>query len=605
MEGCRNVKPQNANQSTCNVCLRECFQFINTDSISAIWNIKIETLVQQLINAPHKSLDFNMCYICAQNLDAIYGLKQQILDTESDLTFELLHPWEKLECESNDSENLVVDMSSMLIPIFPDRKSWRCSVCSLSMEREMLSDKCPGCILPFKNINEISKSTNSESGNCEIEIEVNNLFPLLEIIESPEKELFETDSVVYSPTNSDVMEYALATDEDLIEHDGAVFMTEENNFTCSSQETGKVTENIMFEGTMSCEKSSEENNEHLFMGSSHPSHENENECSVGRTIDKVAALQCCFAGCKPQYQVNEELIRRQDREHQQYYTNDTLLTEYESAEACSGKVQSTVGSKKHSLEMEGEPEDSLIDDLRYTLWRGLVYRCCIKACLKEYKGKSQLLQHLKRNHADTFNRDVENETICSYCDKPFDKKADKPEHHRHFIRILKCLSKNCIFRTKSFEKMEKHWKLDLHDGGRIYPSITSIDESLFTVTGALNNKIDVLRLDGVQCCGCFQFFSTLQNLQTHVAEKHRRDIIEEYQCTVCSKIFLSSFVLVKHSKTTKQRVFYFCQDCSQFLWTLKAAETHSSAVHASDDSEVFDEDEYENNGDILQKLSSG
>lgn len=223
------------------------------------------------------------------------------------------------------------------------------------------------------------------------------------------------------------------------------------------------------------------------------------------------------------------------------------------------------GKKKATRELKYPEQDFILaieDTQEYQLIHIGGERCC--GCERIFQTHQELQEHCNEAHI----RSPENSLCeCGLCFEKFDQIQTYNRHTtaRNLKELYYCKFCKIVIDVKF--RFDQHLKSSLaHQAAReqagVEPSPPMEDFSR-----ALEAGIEVLRIDGVRCCGCDFTCANRNELEDHSEETHgfQRVIANSmqtpYECDICFQHFPTPQTLKFHTNAALQSSVFKCTQC--------------------------------------------
>ncbi|XP_065093281.1 zinc finger protein 808-like [Ochlerotatus camptorhynchus] len=529
------------------------------------WDTDIDDMFQHLSGALIEINDnrhsWLLCKSCLVEMDAAYEFKGKCIESEASLLESMSFMWEKMEVDACNWEQLVIDLYAEAVQ---EQGRLHCSVCLLEVEMQQLGKKCEGCMLQFRNYDEIQSvqaSVRAEENHSTSPVEIDSVWVEENlshefIDERDEEYLIEDD--VSCETNSEV------------DIDNDIEITELNN-KCFVYIGNSKTRYEIFE--------------------KYP----DDPFPKARRTEPF----CCK--CMMFFDTKLDLEAHTKRSHQKStgrgeFSCDvclSLFTDPQSLEFHKTKLQTFFydfcksckivlsspylllqHKKKFHVELEtvmstseqntrAAKESDLTEVEINCKTEVLVrYDCCVRNCCNRYSSEEQLLKHLNTAH---FHSQQILGNACQYCKVKFPNETALLEHCNRKVESQK----------PHIRSSNKHNKK---------PSTKSLPLDLkhFSVVSKMDKNTDILKRKCELCCKCFLLFDSKEELTAH-CQQHSTKGGQPFHCQVCGRGFLNQSAYTSHRDLTEKPIHYFCRVCEKMLWTKFDCIIHRAAVHFPED----------------------
>ncbi|XP_058820351.1 zinc finger protein 16-like [Topomyia yanbarensis] len=641
---CAEGKEQN--YFRCRLCKREdTEELIEMTCLSDRWNVQIDQLLLLLTGVCRKNRDGLPPYVCNNclvDLEEGYGCKNQWNDAA-------LKAWQKMEFQSENPTDLIVDLYAEIIPLWLIREEddkfekiriekYLCSVCNLEFKLEQVNPQCVGCMLNFSNHSEIASLLLQRQSKRSDEVVPNETIGVADSIidnnietdpdegddsddfvvkqhskksdEVPRETLEVLDSIISNNTESE-------SDDDDDDGSDDFFLQQQSKKSDKEVPSEILVDNIV--GNDSDEDDS--------AGFKMPRQWKLSDVTglfdvfeISGSIYQNAQRKgpiCC--GCNSIFLTEADIEEHRRKEHSQpsgsgeftcklclksfptdssfsAHRNKLKKDIYESCEQCQLIFLTEIEFMRHEIKFHIDKSALMIASGKYKRVATIVYECCVPACRNGYANQQQLIDHYNLVHKQTATVN-EKDTTCQYCGLSFPNERDFLEHTDRKVdrKQYQCIIYNCKFTADRLSCIVRHCTERGHK-----KSITCFrwqkyvpDFKHFNVIGNIDESTDILQRKSEVCCGCSTFFELEEDLNRHYKEKHLP--IEDgckYRCSACRKGFRTKLGLSLHAFVASIRTHYYCRPCRTFLWRKTDLINHKSHTH-TDEQRVEVEEHYD------------
>ncbi|XP_062549089.1 zinc finger protein 271-like isoform X2 [Armigeres subalbatus] len=495
-------------------------------SFNEKWNKTITDMIQYLSCALKTVKDqrgqhfWLACECCLEKMDRSYRFKEQCLKSDTNWLQKLSHPWEKMEVDSKNLNQLVVDLFAEVIQERNDGDMFYCSVCLLRVALEQVGEKCEGCRLMFRNVfNEQTTDTSEIETSAE----------LVQAKETKQNELIMDEKSSEPPMvqNDQLMEELVEMEEILYEEPLSETAIEELHNDRRYKKVDKISHKCC-----RCDKCfSFERNLQIHRTVKHKSTNNaelpENSCQY----------------CHEHFDDKSKLLQHQHRRihtvSYQCQTNGCTFTNTDLE-----LMETHCNENPHQLQSnnaENNPDlkhfdiigsmDDCIDVLKLKS-----EMCC--RCYKLFDSLEEKLVHLQTH---TIQKSFPFQ--CDVCGRGFGSKISLNIHNniRRHGKHYFCRPCNLFIWNKT--------TYISHVAMHHFPT-------------SLEDQIETEMDDFVTCCGCKEKFDTEEDIILHREEKHPKlfDPVPKgkAKCDYCQTTVAAS-AMRKHVATYEVRESYRCK----------------------------------------------
>ncbi|XP_029719882.2 zinc finger protein 271 isoform X3 [Aedes albopictus] len=522
-------QPQTTSDQRCLVCHDSVNEEATQENASACqrWGMSMNDMIQRLSGTVKriKNLPIHplVCESCLQKMDCAYVFKNRCLKSEANWLQKVSHPWERMEVDKNDPDQLVIELSADIVREQQGDQAGmgHCSVCLLEVDLNTMGKKCNGCLLPFRSV---AKKSRIEAAAIEGGV----------AIESQDNEI-ETD-------DPDDVQEEIDSNDPPSENDS----------------------NPGESGSDSDDAQAQKDPRYVRV--------------------KTLVYRCCIQGCYNNHATEEDLINHYELVHggsdarkaQKFYCqycdrpfpNESFLLDHRKhrriqyrcqIEGCNLTRSSEALILLHCNENPHRP-------FSHSKWDTLRKNTSIR------KNLTPTLDHFEvigsqDAHTDILKRKSE---FCCRCFALFETIEERDAHCRaHGVQKdfpMHCETcglgqpnKTKLVRHQNMRDQRTHYYCRTCDKMLWLKVSYSRHRGVYHFPKELEQKIGTECNDFIACCGCYETFTTEAAIQAHRKEKHpptdEPTKAGQFKCDKCQMILKS---LKQHDALNKLKLSYVC-----------------------------------------------